>query len=219
MVVADATSPHAPAGHALVICVPASLDALSSELRTLGYDVNGVDNPFTAIVELLDRPLVYRSVVLSLPAVYREELSLIKTIRARLPHIDVLLAHTDGRASAMAEAMRLGATGLLGEDAVHRLSDVEPPPADPRTMDLRAVDLRAVVPSANPGAIPSALSGSLSAALPAAGPLVQHGTPATGSNAFDAELSDEDLNDLEPILTAEELRALLQEQPTLPPNG
>lgn len=181
MVVVDPTSPQAPAGLALLVCLPASQETLSAQLRTLGYDVRGVDNPYAALVELLDRPLVYRSVVLSLAAMYREELALVKAIRARLPHVDVLLAHTDSRAAAMAEAMRMGATGLLDEDAVHRLGDIDPPPADP------------FKPQREPEA---AAKGESHEPLP-----------------------DEEANELDPILTAEELRALLHEQPTLPGLG
>lgn len=190
MVVADSSSPHAPAGHALVVCMPASLDALTNDLAALGFEVHGIDNPFAAIVELLDRPLVYRSVILSLPALYREELNLIKTIRSRLPHIDVLLAHTDGRAAAMAEAMRLGATGLLDDEAVHRLSDIDPPPSK-----------EVAIPSR-----PTLMSPSIETST---NPPIESPTSTT----FDDDC------DIEPILTADELRALLQEQPTLPPNG
>lgn len=185
MVVADPSSPQAPAGHTLVVCLPASNEALDQQLRAIGFDVQTVDNPFAAFVELLDRPLVYRSVVLSLAAIYREELPLIKAIRSRLPHIDVLLTHTDGRAGAMAEAMRLGATGLLDDQAVHRIGDIDPPPG----------------------------SGT---------PHVQTGestAPAVTSDATEPAPNDDDFNDLDPILTAEELRALLHEQPTLPGHG
>jgi hypothetical protein len=181
MVVVDGTSPQAPAGHALLICLPPSLESMRKQMGALGYEVSGADNPYSAFVELLDRPLVYRSVVVSLAAVYREELTFIKAIRGRLPHVDVLLAHTDGRAAAMAEAMRLGATGILDEDAVHRLGDIAPPPG--------------------------ALSGHPSAERP---------VPASddGELTPDESTPEEEGNDLEPILTADELRALLQEQPT-----
>lgn len=151
---------------------------MKKQMSALGYDVSGVDNPYAAFVELLDRPLVYRSVVVSLAAVYREELTLIKAIRSRLPHVDVLLAHTDGRAAAMAEAMRLGATGILDDEAVHRLGDPAPPPES--QFEVRAPEPLPAEPLEGPAEEPP---------------------------------QDEDSGDLEPILTADELRALLQEQP------
>jgi hypothetical protein len=160
---------------------------MQTQMRAMGYEVHGVDNPYAAFVELLDRPLVYRSVVVSLAATYREELSLIKAIRGRLPHVDVLLAHTDGRAGAMAEAMRLGATGLLDDETVHRLGDIAPPPADPF------------------------------ASPPARDQFQQRDEDEV--DPADEPMQDEESNELDPILTAEELRALLQEQPTLPGHG
>ncbi len=183
MVVADPSIPQAPAGHALVVCLPASSQVLDSQLRCLGFEVHTLDDPYSAFVELLDRPLVYRSVVLSLAAMYREELPLIKAIRARLPHVDVLLTHTDGRAAAMAEAMRLGATGLLDEQAVHRLGDVDPHPSLPASVEMRRPQ------------------------------------PTETDPALTRTAADDDGLDFDPILTAEELRALLQEQPTLPGPG
>lgn len=166
----------------MVVCIPASLEALDRQLQSLGFEVAGVDNPYEAFVELLERPLVYRSLVLSLAAIYREELPLIKSIRSRLPHIDVLLAHTDGRAAAMAEAMRLGATALLDEETVHRLGDISPPPN--------------------------------------LAPILSRTPEASSAGGDDAACPiEEESNELDPILTAEELRALLQEQPTLPGHG
>ena len=85
--------------------------------------------PYQAIVELLERPLAYDALVLSLPTLYREELNIIRTIRERLGHLDVFVADTDGRHAALAEAMRLGATGLLGDEGLHRLASVGEVPA------------------------------------------------------------------------------------------
>ena len=155
-------------------------------MRAIGFDVHGVDNPFAALVELLDRPLVYRSIVLSLAAMYREELALVKTIRLRLPHVDVLLTHIEGRSAAFAEAMRLGATGLLDDKAVHRLGEIDPPPG------MSQVDLQS-------------------------SPAVS--SPPAERDAHKDTIGEDDLNDFDPILTAEELRALLQVQPMLPGNG
>ena len=126
MLTAGSNSPPAASGQALALVASASATDLTEELTRLGYRVTAIDDPYAAMVELLDRPLVYRALVVSLPALYREELSIIRAVRSRLPHVDVLLDHTDGRHAALAEAMRLGATGLLSEEAIHRLADVEP---------------------------------------------------------------------------------------------
>lgn len=166
---------HASLGHALAVVASVSAGELSAELVRLGYRPIAVDEPYAALIELLDRPMVYRAVVISLPALYRDELALIRTVRARLPHVDVLLAHTDGRHAALAEAMRLGATGLLSEDTIHRLAETQPmlePVVTPTVRD------------------------------------VEH--PAE----FESEPEPDE--SIEPILTAEELRALLHEQPSMP---
>ncbi len=60
--------------------------------------------------------------VLSLQSVYREELSLIATVKNRLPEVEIWLTDTDGRQAAMAQAMCLGADGLLGDDGLHRVA-------------------------------------------------------------------------------------------------
>ena len=163
---------NAPLGPALTLVSSTAAAELTFELQRLGYDSFHLDEPYAALLELLDRPLVYRALVISLPALYRDELSLIRTVRHCLPHLDVLLAHTDGRHAALAEAMRLGATGLLSDDTVHRLAETAP------------------LPDANASAILEEPS--------------------------DDESFDDTGEIIEPILTAEELRALLHEQPSLP---
>lgn len=178
MLIAGPNASPGSSGNVLAIVADASLEELNGELSRLGYKATATDDPYAALMELLDRPLVYRALVVSLPALYREELAIIRTVRQKLPHVDVLLAHTDGRHAALAEAMRLGATALLSEAAVHRLADVKPRPDE---------------------------------AEPA---------PAAEAPAREAEPTEPDIDDgpqeIEPLLTADELRALLQEQPTLP---
>jgi hypothetical protein len=167
-----------PVGRALVVGAVSSRSQPLAAMQALGYTCAESDDPYAAAAELCKRPLVYRAVVLSLTSLYREELSLIGTIKRRLPHLDVWLTHTEGRQVAMVEAMRFGADGLLGEDgALHRL------------------------------AIPQSASES-------AKPVAEPETPvAQASSAFEEYPSGE------PVLSADELRALLQEQPTLPPDA
>ena len=150
-----------------------------------------LDDPYTAMAELARRPLVYWAMVLSLNSMYREELAIIGAVKRRWPHIEVWLTNTDGRAAAMAEAMRLGADGLLLPDGFHR----------------------------------SAISGVASAAADSA-PLVRPGPPlkpaasappvSPAPNPQPNEYAETDSETGEPILSAEELRALLQDPPFLP---
>jgi hypothetical protein len=141
-------------------------------MQALGYACAELDDPYAAAAELFRRPLLYRAVVLSMTSLYREELALIPAIRRRLPHVDTWLTHTEGRQAAMVEAIRLGAAGLLGEDAaLHR--------------------------------IPAGAGGEEAAAS-----AERAGAPAPSTE------TDPELSSTEPVLSAEELRALLQENPT-----
>jgi hypothetical protein len=172
-----------PIGRALVVGTSSSRSQPLAAMQTLGYTCAEIDDPYAAAAELLKRPLVYRAIVLSLTSLYREELTLIATLKRRLPHLDIWLTHTEGRQAAMAEAVRLGADGLLGEDgALHRLlqhpqsAQQQPDPAQPAAE---------------------------------AEPVEQHLV-----NPVDADMPSG-----EPVLSADELRALLQEEPSLPPDG
>jgi hypothetical protein len=174
-----------PIGRALVVGTSSSRSQPLAAMQTLGYTCAEIDDPYAAAAELLKRPLVYRAIVLSLTSLYREELTLIATLKRRLPHLDIWLTHTEGRQAAMAEAVRLGADGLLGEDgALHRLLQ------HPQSAQQQ--------PQSDVG--PTAVE---------AEPVEQHLV-----NPVDADMPSG-----EPVLSADELRALLQEEPSLPPEG
>src|SRR3954452_13570134 len=104
-----------PTGQALLVAGPGNRAQPLDVLRGLGYAATESDAPYAAMAELCRRPLVYRAIILSLASLYREELSVVTAIKARYPHVEIWLAHTDGRQAALAEAMRLGADGLLAE--------------------------------------------------------------------------------------------------------
>jgi hypothetical protein len=174
-----------PVGRALIVGTPAQRSQPLAAMQHLGFECAEADDPYAAMLEISQRPLVYRSVVLSLAGLYREELNLIATLRKRYPHLDLWLAHTDGRQAALADAMRFGADGLLAEDGLHRtaLSSANAQP-----------ELRTTLERASNAPIPAPES-------------------AESHDAFDDAPSGE------PVLTADELRALLQEQPMMPPAG
>jgi hypothetical protein len=140
-------------------------------LQRLGYACAEVDDPYAGAVELCRRPLVYRAIILSLTSFYREELSLVAMIKQRFPHIEVWLTHIDGRQAALAEAMRLGADGLLAEDGLHRTGVGSPhePVGKAHAKPAEVVE-----------------------------------TSAEPANEFDMPVG-------EPVLSADELKALLQE--------
>jgi hypothetical protein len=136
------------------------------------------------MAELCRRPLVYRAIILSLASLYREEMALIQSVKRRWPHVDIWLTQTDGRHAALADAMRLGADGLLSEDGLHRTA-------------LTGGTTDTVYRN----------SDAFSVASPAPVSAVPPVDP-------DPDSQDEEMAGNEPILTADELRALLAEQPT-----
>ena len=176
-----------PIGRALVVANPSSRASLLEMLARLGFDCDECDDPYTATLEMARRRLAYRALILSLSSLYREELSLIATVKQRLPHIEIWLSQTDGRQAALAEAMRLGADGLLDEEGLHRIAA---PPQD-----------AAVYLPMPPAPAPS--------------------RPQRQELDEPSEAAAADSNGPigEPVLTAEELRALLQDQPSMPPSS
>jgi hypothetical protein len=157
-------------------------------LEQLGFDCTILADPYSAMAELCRNSATYRAVVLSLQSLYREELGIVAAIKQRLPHLDIWLTHTDGRQAALAEAMRLGADGLLADDGLHRIATQSSAP-------IPVVPLKAPESS------------------------VQLAVDSTLNKSESDALIGEEHSVNEPVLTADELRALLQEQPSMPPAG
>lgn len=161
-----------PVGRALIVASSSSRAQPAAVLQQMGFTCAEVDDPYAAMLEICRKPLVYRAIILSLASLYKEELAVVQSIKQRFPHIEVWLTQTDGRQASLAEAMRLGADGLLSDDGLHRI---------------------AITAAAEAPALPPQ-------------------TPRR-SEAED-EPGEMDIGIGEPVLTADELRALLQEQPT-----
>jgi hypothetical protein len=164
-----------PIGRALVVAIPSARPETAKTLAHLGFECGEADDPYAAFVELCNHRLAYHALVLSLTSLYREELSIITTVKRRLPHVDIWLTQTDGRQAALAEGIRLGADGLLADDGLHRIG--------------READAVTTRPAAS--------------------------DRARAHPAEPLELDDVSIG--EPVLTSDELRALLQEQPMIPP--
>jgi hypothetical protein len=163
-----------PPGRALIVGQPALRIAPTMALTKQGYVCTEVDEPYDAMVTLCRRPLFYSAVIFSLNSLYREELLIISSIKRRFSHVDIWLSDTDGRQAALAEAMRLGADGLVAEDGLHRIAAA--PTATEET-----------------GSAPAST------------------VPAPPEQPTEAITPGE--NSADPLLTVEELRALLQESP------
>ena len=173
-------------------------------MQRLGFHCAELDDPYSAMAELCRRPMVYRAVILSLAGLYREELLVVQAIKRRFPHMEIWLAHTDGRQAALADAMRYGADGLLSEEGLHRMAIGTPAPT-----------AGAVVPA--PVAAPPRPADPVPVMNPL--PLTPAEPTESSSDPMGSDSADSETNSVgEPVLTADELRALLQEQPTSPPR-
>ncbi|MBC8105530.1 MAG: hypothetical protein H7Z14_02980 [Anaerolineae bacterium] len=125
-----------------------------------------------------------------------------------MPHIEIWLTQTDGRTAALVEAMRLGADGLLAEDGtLHRMPSGQNPSPGPIITSTGGTEL---LPEKEP--------------LETATPTITGATGATkmestfgGVDPTSGEMDDDTIS--EPVLSADELRALLQDQPSMPPSG
>lgn len=176
-----------PSGRALVVGNSACRGLAVGVLERLGYQATEAEDPYGAMAELCRRPLAYRTIILSLSSLYREELHLIDAVKRRFPHIEVWLTHTDGRAAALAEASRLGADGLLSEEGLHRFGTTAKEPDAPPAATATAI------PAARPPASTSAPMESLE-------------KPLKDGVLINAQAG-------EAVLTADELKALLEDEP------
>jgi hypothetical protein len=147
------------------------------------------------MAELCRQPLAYQAVILSLASLYRAELPIIRSLKRRFPHLEVWLAHTDGRPAALAEAMRLGADGLLDAEGLHRIA-------------LGGIDDHDEDGPESVGAPGPILAEPIRIA-----------PPPEGTRGFARPPAEPDPSANEPLLSAEELKALLQEQPSLSQGG
>jgi hypothetical protein len=140
----------------------------SNVLAADGLQVELTNDPYAAIAELAGRPLVYRALVLPLPQLFSEELALVRVVKRRFPHVQVIASEVPAQMIRSDELRRLGFDAILSSTALQPLG--------------AATKIEAVVHTA--------------AHMP-----VQKSS-----------------GDSEPVLTAEELRALLSDD-ALPASG
>jgi DNA-binding NarL/FixJ family response regulator len=202
MLSASLQHPPKSAGRAIVVGLASARLSAQKVLQQAGYDVECLESPYAAMLELCRRPLVYRTLVLSLQGLYRDELNIISVVRRRFSHISIWISHTDGRQTALAEAMRLGAEAIVTDDAV-----------------LALKDHAATSVMSGPMMSPPMISPSM---VPTSGrPMQFRPVPAQTEYGSDKPLSlspgtvamlDSSAN--EPVLSADELKALLDDDLT-----
>lgn len=141
------------------------------------------DSPYPAMAEISRKPGVYKTVILSLQNLFQEELRIIEAIKTLHPEIDIWLCHTDGRPSTLAAALRMGADGILADDGIHRMAP---------NAEIVETPIVKTAPPAQPPVVAASAQDKLSAS--------SNSSPVITSSGL-----------VEPILTVEELRALLQD--------
>jgi len=223
------TDGHSTAAVALVVGVPERRRLILSAVESRGLSPIEVGDPYTAMAELCRLPGVASTapagrivVVLSLHGIYREELQIIPAIRRRFKRVEIWVADLDGRSATLAEAMRLGVDGLLGEDGLHELSG----------RSATATPASRVSSLSSAGAARSAVPGKLAPAVPArTGPVRQPleprrvpSEPRQDQRVAEPPPDEPDDDPFavppgEAILSADELRALLHDQPDPTPLG
>ena len=139
-----------PAGRALIVGSAACRAEHAQLLRAQGFQCQELDDPYTATAELCRPQASYNTLVLSLSGLYREELPVIAAVKRRFPHMEIWLTNTEGRVAALAEAVRLGADGMLTADGFHRTNAAEPQAAPDASADETSASL-SDDPSSNPG--------------------------------------------------------------------
>ncbi|HEY1685967.1 MAG TPA: hypothetical protein VGG19_14475 [Tepidisphaeraceae bacterium] len=134
-------------------------------LAQQGLQVELSHDPYAAVAELSSRPLVYRAVVVPMPQIFPEELSFIRVVKRRFPHVQVIASEVPER--KLEEMRKLGVDAILLDTEIRVLTPAAPPKVEPQIAPVQK---------------------SVS------------------------------VNDSQPVLTAEELRALLSDGP-FPSSG
>ncbi len=229
-------------GPVLLVGTAALREKLVKLLNEAQITFAEAEDPYAAMAELCRHSPPYATVVLSLHSLYREELEMIAVLRRRLPATEVWLTDLEGRSAALAEAMRLGATGLVDADGFHRLQEQTPPPAPVATVRTKVpADAKEAVRSEPTRAEPAEPTPRRNAprrtergepapvadspdsreesrpSRSANGPRRRRRGPSASQEPSAKSSEAPAPSPDEPVLTAEELRALLQDQPGLPP--
>lgn len=194
-------------GLSLLLSSPELAAGPRDQLESMGITVVSMDDPYAALNELLDRPLMFRAMVVSLQGLMPSELAMIGTARRCLPHLDVWLTHTDGRPAALAAAMRYGAAGFLTDDGLMRVSDGSGTSYSPDLAPPSPPATRSAITPARAAANRGDADDERSPSSELSGDH-DHEPP---SSSYMEDMSEDE--DGQPILSAEELRALLADPP------
>jgi hypothetical protein len=136
--------PHAAESAAGPRCLLIEGDQAAPELAAVahsrGWQIDAQPDPYAAMLALARRPLVYRGLLLALDALYPTELTILRAVGHRYPHVERLVCR--GTPTQLAEAEALGATPACGP--------TEPdPPSHLDDPDLTPDEIRALLAEGN----------------------------------------------------------------------
>lgn len=163
------------------------------QLHRLGAACVVLDDPYHAAAEIGHRPGSYAALVLCLPCCYTDELPVITAVCRCSPTTRVLVAAADQHVSMLTAALRLGAVGVLTGQGVEWIG---------------------VLPTPTPAALVAENAETAALAEPAeAETTVETPAEVTDEATDDMDDADSEIAPIEPVLTAEELHALLHDEP------
>lgn len=191
-----------------VLCVGADAATLRSIALLAQVLPTAYPDPYAAMYAIAASPAKWHMVVLDLQQFYDGELAIIPAIRATAAQCRVVVAHADGRPAMLARAIRLGIDGLLTGGKIEWFTTAEPAMSQP-----------AAHPSTR---LPQPIPPSAAETPSPETPTPETSTRASTHNSPDdhadqAELrSVADIYQDEPLLTADELKALLSDHDIRP---
>ncbi len=178
-----------PMGRALIVGQPDCRTAPAATLRRLGFTVVEIDEPYGAMAQLCKRPFFFSALILSLNSSYREEMQIVASVKRKFAHMEVWLADAHSRTAAVTDAMRLGADGLVAADGLHRVGNLASTSSGSMKFSPEAIAAMEADSPNPPG----------------------HAEMIKSMGSPTVEAVD---RPADPLLTADELRALLQESPS-----
>jgi hypothetical protein len=200
-----------PAG---VLCVGLE-DAAVAGIGTLaGIAATSVSDPYAAMLLIAANPRGWQMIVLNLQQMFDAELAVLSAVRAVAPDCRVAVTRADGRPALLARALRLGLDGIFTGTAIEWFTPPPPttPQASARSTPVTAVALEPTA-ATPPGQMARQSAPETKPVITANEDLNDDPTDQTALRSV-AEI---DLD--EPLLTAEELKALLSDHGIRPAAG
>jgi hypothetical protein len=114
-------------------------------LAAEGLQVELTTDPYAAVAELANRPLVYRALVLPLPQLFPEELALVRVVKKRFPHVQIIASEVPEKLNRTDDLRRFGFDAILTETLQSLASPAKLEVLTPRTIQKSVGDSEPVL--------------------------------------------------------------------------